>query len=128
MNGTQRLAAADSAPARQGVPKRLAARESTVRLQTLPPGLEFPVALRDRLSFDPVRNRLMFRGFMTKADYDHLRALSGEVAYLRALDQLFRNSSYERRVVSISAMAWWSLLVGGCLAGGTVLWYFLCRA
>jgi hypothetical protein len=60
--------------------------------------LQFPDSLADRIWFDSDRKRLVFQGFMSKATYDRLDALSNDDVYQRALDELFRQSVYEEPV------------------------------
>ncbi len=64
--------------------------EHFVPLEKLPPGLEFPPEYRDRIRFDPEKQRLVYRGFMSKADFDRLCRLSGDWSYRRPLENLFR--------------------------------------
>ena len=72
-----------------------------VRLERLPnlsgdtKPLQFPEMIADRIWFDAEHKRLAFRGFMSKATYDRLHALSNDSAYLRAIDELFRTSIFE---------------------------------
>lgn len=61
-----------------------------VGLDKLPPGLEFPPDLADRIHFDATARRLCFRGFMSKADFDKLSRLSDDWGYRRPLEDLFR--------------------------------------
>lgn len=61
-----------------------------VILGSLPPGLQFPADLKDRIRFDATAHRLYFRGFMSKAEFDRLCALSDDWAYRRPLEELFR--------------------------------------
>lgn len=63
-----------------------------------PEPLQFPESLADRIWFDSDRKRLVFQGFMSKATYDRLDALSNDDVYQRALDELFRQSVYEEPV------------------------------
>ncbi|MEO8166023.1 MAG: hypothetical protein ABI619_11575 [Betaproteobacteria bacterium] len=66
-----------------------------VPLLRLPDAFQFPKALHDRIWFDDERKCLAFRGFMSKATYDRLDALANDVAYQRAIDELFRQSVYD---------------------------------
>jgi hypothetical protein len=43
-----------------------------VTMNRLPDGLEFPPALKNRIWFDAAKRRLVFRGFMSKAEFDRL--------------------------------------------------------
>lgn len=64
--------------------------EHSVPLDHLPEGLRFPASLGDRISFDAEHKRLVFRGFMSKADFDQLCHLSDDWAFRRPLENLFR--------------------------------------
>ena len=61
-----------------------------VPLDHLPDGLRFPPEFEGLISFDPERRRLVYRGFMSKGDYDTLFRLSTDWPYRRALEDLFR--------------------------------------
>lgn len=61
-----------------------------VSLDKLPPELEFPPDLKDRIRFDADQHRLFFHGFMSKAEFDRLAALSEDWSYRRPLEDLFR--------------------------------------
>ncbi len=61
-----------------------------VTLERLPDGLVFPPDLAGRITYDGDRKRLGFRGFMCKAEYDRLFALSEDWSYRRQLEELFR--------------------------------------
>lgn len=61
-----------------------------VTMERLPAGLQFPPDLRDRIHFEPDRRRLVFRGFMSKVEFDRLCQLSDDWPYRRALEDLFR--------------------------------------
>jgi hypothetical protein len=69
--------------------------EYSVELEKLPAEVRFPQRLENRVRFDAARRRLYFQGFMTKCMYDELSALSGDVVYHRALEQLFVLTSAE---------------------------------
>ena len=64
-------------------------------LNSLPEGVIFPDDLQRRIRFDAQQRRLAFSGFMTKCSYDELIALSSNLEYRRALEQLFVLSSKE---------------------------------
>jgi hypothetical protein len=64
--------------------------EHFVTLAELPSGLQFPADLCDRIAYDAARRRLVFRGFMSKAEFDRLCQLSNEWSYRRPLEELFR--------------------------------------
>lgn len=94
-----------------------------VRLNRAIDDLEFPPDLKGRIHVDPIRKRLVFRGFMSKADYDRLSRLRQDSEYLAAVDRLFRISTeeddphygkYRRAVVvlgvvgvALAGLAWW---------------------
>lgn len=69
--------------------------QHATRLERRPPGLEFPPSLADRMSYDEATHRLVFRGFMSKADFDRLLQLSDDWSYRRALEDLFREATPE---------------------------------
>lgn len=66
-----------------------------VALDRLPEGLEFPPDLRDRIQFEPETHRLVYHGFMSKADFDRLSKLSEDWTFLRTLEDLFRECGPE---------------------------------
>jgi hypothetical protein len=95
-------------------------------LETLPPGFQFPGDLRDRIWYDRTQQRLLFRGFMSKATFDRLDGLLADRDYHRALEQLFRDSVYEtdsqtdrQSLVLITAAVTLALAIG---LGIAVLW------
>jgi DUF1365 family protein len=61
-----------------------------VPLERLPDGLRFPPELGDRVHYDAEHHRLVYRGFMSKVDFDRLCALSDDWAFRRPLEDLFR--------------------------------------
>ncbi|MDA1052414.1 MAG: hypothetical protein O3C40_18300 [Planctomycetota bacterium] len=64
-------------------------------LAKLPDGLTFPAEITDRIWFDADTQRLVFRGFMSKATFDRLDRLHNDHSYQQAIDDLFRISVYE---------------------------------
>jgi hypothetical protein len=66
----------------------------SVRLDRLPTGLHFPVELSTKISFDAARQRLQFEGFMSKTDFDKLVRLHNDLAYQRALQELFQTCTF----------------------------------
>ena len=64
--------------------------DHSVALERLPEGLRFPPELGDRIGYDAERRRLVYRGFMSKVDFDRLCALSDDWSYRRPLEELFR--------------------------------------
>ena len=63
-----------------------------VKLDRLPEGLEFPPQLKDRIHFDAAAGKLVFRGYMSKTDFDRLCQLSNDWKFRRTLEELFRIS------------------------------------
>jgi hypothetical protein len=63
-----------------------------VKLDRLPDGFEFPPELKDRIYFDAEAHKLVFRGYMSKADFDHLSGLTTDWRFRRTLEDLFRLS------------------------------------
>ena len=61
-----------------------------VKLDRLPEGVEFPPQFQDRIHFDPVAQKLSFRGYMSKTDFDRLCQLSNDWKFRRTLEELFR--------------------------------------
>src|SRR4051812_44151827 len=69
--------------------------EHSVKVSQLPEKLIFPERLEGRIRYDAAAGRLSFQGFMTKCTYDELSALSDDLEYHRALEQLFVLTSQE---------------------------------
>jgi hypothetical protein len=61
-----------------------------VRLERLPEGVEFPPHMKERIHFDAVGHKLVYRGYMSKSDFDRLCQLSSDWSYRRTLEDLFR--------------------------------------
>jgi hypothetical protein len=69
--------------------------EHFVPLNHVPDGLQLPADLSERIQYDPARGRLVFRGFMSKAEFDRLCLLSEDWGYRRSLEELFRRCTAE---------------------------------
>jgi hypothetical protein len=69
--------------------------EHFVPLNRVPDGLQFPADLSHRIQYDADRRRLVFRGFMSKAEFDRLCLLTEDWGYRRSLEELFRLSTAE---------------------------------
>lgn len=69
-------------------------KETAARLDGLPVGLAFPPDFPEPIAYDPARRVLSYRGFMCHRTYQSLHELSGDAAYVAALDQLYQGSSY----------------------------------
>jgi hypothetical protein len=75
----------------------------SVRLDRLPDGLAFPGELAAKISFAPDAHELRFEGFMSKTDFDKLLRLSNDLAYQRALEQLFQKCTFRNAVPQAKA-------------------------
>jgi len=90
--------------------------EHFVTIDRIPDGLEFPSDLKDRFRFDAAKRRLVFQGFMSKAEFDRLCRLSDDWSFRRPLEDLFRLCTPEeqtrprglRGLVSAVAGSWLS--------------------
>jgi hypothetical protein len=106
----------------------------SVRLERLPEGLVFPAEMAARISFAPNTHELRFEGFMSKTDFDKLLRLSNDLAYQRALEQLFQRCTFRDAVSQptsrrSSGAAW--VGVGGAVAASVVAvvaWSFYGRS
>jgi hypothetical protein len=61
-----------------------------VKLDKLPEGFDFPLDLQDRLNFDAAGKKLVYRGYMSKADFDRVCRLTTDWNFRRTLEDLFR--------------------------------------
>jgi hypothetical protein len=61
-----------------------------VTLDKLPDGYEFPAQFRDRIQFDAEHRKLIFHGYMSKADFDRLSQVTNDWKFRRTLEELFR--------------------------------------
>lgn len=95
--------------------------EISAQLERLPEDLEFTEDFPEPIRFDPKRQRLVYRGFMTSVSYRFLHALSPDSEYSEAIDYLFQASSYAMEPRSGIARAWPWLLGASLLAAGTFL-------
>ncbi|MBX6314931.1 MAG: hypothetical protein IRY99_18740 [Isosphaeraceae bacterium] len=86
--------------------------EHFVTLDKLPQGLEFPASLADRIRYDPATRRLIFQGFMSKAEFDRLCRLSDDWGYRRTLEELFRLCTPEEPSRPHGLRRWLASLVG----------------
>ncbi|MBI3467367.1 MAG: hypothetical protein HY000_30530 [Planctomycetes bacterium] len=105
----------------QGTP-----REARAYLERLPEGLEFPTDLRARISFDADRRDLVFRGFMSDADYSSLQRLSNDQQYRRALNQLYQSGGSQAvgdsPVTPVPVWLW--ALVAACFVAAGLMWCY----
>ena len=63
-----------------------------VKLDKLPEGYQFPPDLKERIYFDPASHKLVFRGYMSKSDFDRLSEPTRDWGFRRSLEELFRIS------------------------------------
>jgi hypothetical protein len=100
---------------------RALARRAVVPLERLPDGFKFPDELRDRVSYDSERRLLIFRGFMSSAEYFFLRECSDDPDYLRALNELHEKSAFEIHHRSRIVPTWlWALVTASFALAGLV--------
>jgi hypothetical protein len=69
--------------------------EYSVKLAQLPAEVSISARLAERFRFDAERRQLFYRGFMTKCAYDEISALSDNLDYHRAVEELFVLTSAE---------------------------------
>ena len=100
--------------------------EYSAKLERLPAEVSINDRLSERFRYDAERKQLIYRGFMTKCAYDEISALSDNLDYHRAVEQLFVMTSAEvappkkglgSGVVAATAAA---IVVAVALAWGTV--------
>jgi hypothetical protein len=77
-----------------------------VKLERLPEGFEFPPQMNDRIHFDPERQKLVFRGYMSKTDFDRLCQLTSDWKFRRTLEELFRLSIPEEKTPARGVRRW----------------------
>jgi hypothetical protein len=61
-----------------------------IKLDKLPEGLVFPHDLTDRIRFEAEQGKLVFRGTMSKRDFDRLSQCTNDWGFRRRLEELFR--------------------------------------
>jgi hypothetical protein len=61
-----------------------------VKLAKLPVGFEFPPDLMDRFTFDAEGRKLVYHGYMNKADFDRVCQLTKDWSFRRSLEELWR--------------------------------------
>jgi hypothetical protein len=102
--------------------------ESRAGLERLPDGFRFPTEFRGQVSFDPGRREIVFRGFMSAADYCLLHRLSDDKDYHRALQQLYHHSVFQaggRAAVTPVPVWLWALTAVCFVAAGLIWWCWL---
>jgi hypothetical protein len=68
-----------------------------VKLDRLPDGFEIPPQMKDRMHFDGEAHKLVFRGYMSKAEFDRLSELTRDWTFRRTLEELFRQCIPEQQ-------------------------------
>lgn len=63
-----------------------------VRLDRLPDGYEIPRSLEDKLQFDAEAHRLVFRGYMSKTEFDRICEPTRDWGFRRSVEELFLKS------------------------------------
>jgi hypothetical protein len=101
--------------------------EHTVKLDSLPAGLEFPPEFANRIYFDAAAHRLVYRGFMYKSHYDRLMRLDSSVAYRRAIQRLFQCSADTETPQIRQFARILATLVVACLLLVAIAWWQLTR-
>jgi hypothetical protein len=66
-----------------------------VQLDRLPDGYEIPRNLSEKLSFDADGHRLVFRGYMSKTEFDRICEPTRDWSFRRSVEQLFLKSVKE---------------------------------
>jgi hypothetical protein len=103
-------------------------RETTAKLERLPPGLDFPEGFPEPMTYDALRQLLIYRGLMTHDSYAYLRLLSIDPAYLAALDQLRETTCQlyaQPALPHFGRRTWLWLLVTVLLLFSLVAWWWL---
>jgi hypothetical protein len=61
-----------------------------VKLDQLPDDFVVPPKFQSRLEFDAEAHKLVFHGYMSKAEFDQLSSISNDWRFRRTLEDLFR--------------------------------------
>ena len=69
-----------------------------VRVDRLPDGYEIPRGLGDKLIFDPEAHRLVFRGYMSKTEFDRICEPTRDWGFRRSVEELFFKSVHDEAV------------------------------
>jgi hypothetical protein len=68
-----------------------------VKLDHFPEDLILPPQFQNRLEFDAAAHKLIFHGYMSKAEFDHLSSLTKDWRFRRTLEDLFRLCTPDRK-------------------------------
>ena len=63
-----------------------------VSLEHLPDGYEIPESVQDKLHYDPEGHRLVFRGYMSKTEFDRICEPTRDWEFRRSVEELFLKS------------------------------------
>ncbi len=69
----------------------------SVALNRLPKEVQFPAQLEERISYDARQQQLRFDGAMSKSEFDQLVQLHNDIAYQRALQELFQKCTFPEK-------------------------------
>jgi hypothetical protein len=99
-------------------------RETSARLDALPPELDFDDDFPEPIRYDAARGLLVYRGFMSYGSFRYLIQLHSDPGYARALDELFRCSG---GAPTARHRVWWPfvLAVAGVVLAALVLKFVL---
>jgi hypothetical protein len=73
-----------------------------VKLDRLPEGYEIPDNIGDKLYFDAEGHRLVFRGYMSKTEFDRICEPTRDWAFRRSVEELFRKSVLDGEPTEVS--------------------------
>jgi len=60
-----------------------------VKIDRIPDGFEFPAEIQDRIHFDAEHHQLVFHGYMSKTEFDHMCQRTTDWKFRRTLEELF---------------------------------------
>ncbi len=63
-----------------------------VKLDRLPEGYEIPRSVGEKLRFDAEAHRLVFRGYMSKTEFDRICEPTRDWGFRRSVEELFMKS------------------------------------
>ncbi len=61
-----------------------------VKLEQLPADFAIPPTFQDRMEFDDKAHKLIYHGYMSKTEFDHLCSITKDWGFRRSLEELFR--------------------------------------
>jgi len=88
-----------------------------VTFDKLPDGFEFPPDMKDRISFDAERHRLVLRGYMSKTEFDRLCQLTRDWKFRRTLEELFSQCVPEETPQARGMRGLWDALLRRFIMG-----------